>query len=51
MKKKGDIAVTKLILILLAIFFLFVAIKIIFDMKTKGFSVVDSIRDLFIFGL
>ena len=50
MKKKADIAITKLIIILLAIFFLFVAVGIIFAMKGKGFSVIDEIRNLFIFG-
>ncbi len=48
--KKGDIAINKLIIILIAVFFILVAVKIIFDMKTKGYSLVDTIRDLFIFG-
>ena len=49
--KKGDLALTKLALMILAAVFLIVAIKIIIDSKTKGISVIDTIRDLFIFGI
>ncbi len=51
LRKKGfEFTVAKLVTIIIAIIFLVVAIKIIFDVKTKGFDILESIKNLFVFG-
>jgi cell division protein FtsL len=49
--KRGiELTITKLLLFMIAIVFILVAIKILYDIRTEGISIIDSIRDLFIFG-
>ncbi len=50
-KKKGfEFTVAKLVTIIIAIIFLVIAIKIIWDIKIKGFDLLESIKNLFVFG-
>ncbi len=51
LNKKGvELAITKLIVMLICVVFLIVAIWILFIVRREGISVLDAIRDLFIFG-
>ena len=45
-----ELTLSQVILFIIALVFLFIIIKIIFDIKTKGIDLVDAIRDIFIFG-
>jgi len=49
--KRGDnIAITQLIIIIIAVIFLFIALAIVFNAKAKGVSIIDSIKNILVFG-
>jgi len=51
MKKKGfEFGATQLIILIIALFLMFVLIKIIVDMKVQGLNLADSLKNIFIFG-
>ena len=50
-RKRGfEFTVAKLVTIIIAMIFLVIAIKIIWDVKLKGFDILEAIKNLFVFG-
>lgn len=51
MKKKGvELTLTQIILFIIALVLIFIIAKIVIDVKFKGVELIDSLKNIFIFG-